>query len=293
MKYSAALAILIAAGLFVDPAAAQTSATPPASGQAQSSGQSQGSGQAQGAGQEQGRGRGQGRGGGFNLPQPQPFESHEGFQQIFDGTTMKNWDGDPRLWKVEDGALVGQSSAENKVTENTFLIYRGGEPKDFELKLEYRINATNSGIQIRSQYLPEGTASGRGNVSHKWVLKGYQADIDFENRFTGQIYEERGRGFLAMRGQFSYVPNGGGPKVLGALQNTDDELKGIIKANDWNQVHIIARGNLITEILNGHVTSVLLDDDTKNRAMSGLLGFQMHVGDPMKVEFKNIWLKEY
>ncbi len=250
----------------------------------------------QGAGQPQGRGegRGRGRGGGLNLPQPLPFENHDGFTQIFDGTSLKGWDGDPRFWRAEGGVIIGQSTPENKLTENTFLIWRGGEPKDFELKLEYQIDSTNSGIQIRSQHLAEGTPSARGGtISHKWVLKGYQCDIDFENRFTGQIYEERGRGFLAMRGQFSYVPEGGGPKVVGVLQTSDDELKGIIKTNDWNQVHIIARGNMITEILNGHTTSVLVDDDTKGRALSGLLGFQMHVGEPMKVQFRNVWLKQY
>ena len=250
----------------------------------------------QGAGQPpqgRGEGRGQGRGGGFNLPQPLAFENHDGFQSIFDGTSLKGWDGDPKFWRAEGGAIVGQSTPENKLTENTFIIWRGGEPKDFELKLEYQINSTNSGIQIRSQHLPQGTPTARGNISHNWVLKGYQCDIDFENRFTGQIYEERGRGFLAMRGQFSYVPEGGGPKVVGALQTTEDELKGIIKTNDWNQVHVIARGNMIAEILNGYTTSVLIDDDTKGRALSGLLGFQMHVGEPMKVQFRNIWLKQY
>lgn len=242
----------------------------------------------------QAAGRGQGRGAPPRSPQPLPFESHEGFTSIFDGTTLKGWDGDPKFWRAEGGAIVGQTTAENKLTENTFVIWRGGEPADFELKLEYRIDATNSGIQVRSLHLPAGTPDGDGAaVNGKWVMKGYQADIDVANRYTGQIYEERGRRFLAMRGQFSYVPEGGGPKVLGALQTTEDELKALVKQNDWNQAHIIARGNMITEILNGHVTSVLVDDDTKGRMLKGLIGFQVHVGEPMKVEFRNIWLKQY
>ena len=245
-------------------------------------------------GQAAGRGApGQAGGrGGPRGPQPLPFDNHEGFTSIFDGTTLKGWDGDPKFWRVEEGAIVGQTTAENKLTENTFVIWRGGEPGDFELKVEYRIDATNSGIQIRSVHVPPG-GEGRGAILGKWVMKGYQADIDAENRYTGQIYEERGRAFLAMRGQFSYVPEGGGAKVVGSLQTTDDELKGIIKNNDWNQAHIIARGNMITEILNGHVTSVLVDDDTKGRMLKGLIGFQIHVGEPMKVEFRNIWLKQY
>jgi hypothetical protein len=227
-------------------------------------------------------------------PQPLPFENHDGFAQIFDGKTLKGWDGDPKFWRVENGAIVGQSTLENKVTENTFIIWRAGEPADFELKLEYRINATNSGIQIRSVRLPAGTEDGGSKIAGNWVMKGYQADIDINNQYTGQIYEERGRRFLAMRGQFSHIPAGGGaPQVVAALQTSADDLKALIKQNDWNQVHLIARGPLITEILNGHVTSVLLDDDVKGRLMKGLIGFQMHVGDPMKVEFRNIWLKNY
>ncbi len=226
-------------------------------------------------------------------PQPLPFEDHEGYESMFDGTSLEGWDGDPKLWRAEGGAIVGQTTPENKIDENTFLIWRGGEPADFELKLEYRINATNSGIQIRSVQLPQGSPDGRGGaIKGKWVLKGYQCDIDYANTYTGQIYEERGRGFLAMRGQMTVVPDGSGPKILGALQTGPDDLKGIIKANDFNQVHIIARGEVIIEILNGHMTSMLVDHDTKNRAMSGLLGFQMHVGEPMKVEFRNIWMKK-
>ena len=231
---------------------------------------------------QQGRG---GRGGGPRGADPLVLDDHRGFQSIFDGTTLEGWDGDPAFWRAESGAIVGQSTDQNQVRQNTFLIWRGGEPADFELKLEFRMNSTNSGVQIRSVRLPAG-----GDIG-KWVMKGYQADIDFANQFTGQIYEERGRGFLAMRGQAVYVPDGGRPMVIGNLQQTADELKGLIKTSGWNQLHLVARGNTIIHILNGAVTSIVVDDDSKNRALSGLLGFQMHVGPPMKVEFRNIWLK--
>jgi Domain of Unknown Function (DUF1080) len=249
----------------------------------------QGRGQAQPPGQ-----RGQGRGAPPARPEPLPFEYHVGYESIFDGQTLKGWDGDSRFWRVENGAIVGQTTPENKLDENTFLIWRGGEPADFELKLEFRINATNSGIQFRSVHLPQGSPDGRGGeLKGKWVMKGYQYDIDFANTFTGQIYEERGRGFLAMRGQMTYVPpDGSTPKILGSLQVGADDLKGVIKINDWNQAEIMARGNRIVQILNGHVVSMVVDDDAKGRAMSGLIGFQMHVGEPMKVEFRNIWLKK-
>jgi hypothetical protein len=232
---------------------------------------------------------GQGARGRGQMPRgadPLALDDHTGFESIFDGTSLKGWDGDPAFWRAEGGAIVGQSTDQNPLKQNTFIIWRGGEPSDFELKVEFRINSTNSGVQIRSVQLPAGPDVG------KWVLKGYQADIDFANQFTGQIYEERGRGFLAMRGQAVYVPDGGRPKVIGNLQQHADELKAIIKTNDWNQVHIVARGNTIIQILNGAVTAIVVDDDSTNRALGGLLGFQMHEGRPMKVEFRHIWLKK-
>jgi hypothetical protein len=124
----------------------------------------------------------------------------------------------------------------------------------------------------------------------KWVLKGYQADIDFANRYTGQLYEERGRQFLAMRGQMTQVLQPEKKKIVANLRG-DEELTALIKANDWNQVHIIARGNVLTHIFNGHLMAQAVDDDAANRAMGGLLGFQLHVGPPMKLELRNIWLK--
>jgi hypothetical protein len=241
--------------------------------------------------QQPDRGQGRGRGQGPRGAEPLVIDDRAGFEPIFDGSTLKGWDGDKAFWRVENGAIIGQSTPENVVRLNTFLIWRGGEPQNFELKVQFRMDSTNSGIQIRSAHLAAGTPIGDAKVENNWVMKGYQADIDFANQYTGQIYEERGRGFLAMRGQAVYVGDGARPKVIGSLQN-GDELKSVIKVNDWNQVHLIARGNTIIQILNGSVTSVLVDDDVKNRALGGLIGFQMHTGPPMKIEFRNVWLKK-
>jgi hypothetical protein len=225
---------------------------------------------------------------------PLNFEDHTGFQPIFDGT-MKNWDGDPAIWKADGNTLVGTTTAENPLKENTFVIWRGGEPADFELKVEYRMSATNSGIQFRSVHLPQGTPTNPSNpnakIAGKWVLKGYQADIDFANQYTGMIYEERGRGFLMQRGQAIEIGPDAVSRQIGNLEMNADELKAMIKPGDWNTVHLIARGNTIMNIVNGHVTAFIVDDDAKGRAMKGLLGFQIHVGPPMKIEFRNIYLK--
>ena len=247
------------------------------------------------AGGQPPQGRGQGRGGGgMRGAQPINFEDRTGFQSIFDGT-MKNWDGDPAIWKAEGNVLVGTTTEANPLKENTFVIWRGGEPADFELKVEYRMSATNSGIQFRSTHLPQGSAPNPtqpdAKIAGKWVLKGYQADIDFANQFTGMIYEERGRGFLMQRGQAINIGPDGVSRQIGSLEMNADELKSLIKVNDWNTVHLIARGNTIMNIVNGHVTAFIVDDDPKGRAMKGLLGFQIHVGPPMKIEFRNVYLK--
>lgn len=244
---------------------------------------------------QQGAGQRGGRGQGASGAQPLNFEDRTGFRSIFDGT-MKNWDGDPSIWKSEGNVLVGTTTAANPLKENTFVIWRGGQLADFELKLEYRMNSTNSGIQFRSVHLPQGTpAPTRDNpdakIAGKWVLKGYQADIDFANQYTGMIYEERGRGLVMHRGEAIQIGIDGVSRRIGSLEMNAEELKTLIKPGDWNTVHLIARGNTIMNIVNGHVTAFIVDDDPKGRAMKGLLGFQIHVGPPMKIEFRNVFLK--
>jgi hypothetical protein len=283
------IAAVALAGAFVMselPGAAQQ---PAAGGQQPAAAPAQGEGRGDG----QGRGRG-GRGG--NATQPLDLEDRTGFQSIFDGT-LKNWDGDPAFWKVENGMLVGETTAANPLKSNTFIIWRGGEPADFELKLDVRMNSTNSGIQIRSQQVEPGSPAGRGGTDKtgNWVLRGYQADIDFDNRYSGMIYEERGRMFLTQNAnprQAVTIAADGSKRVIGNLERTPNELKAFVKPGDWNTVHIIARGNMLVNIVNGQVMTIIIDDDVKNRAMKGLIGLQLHTGPPMKIEFRNIYLKE-
>jgi 3-keto-disaccharide hydrolase len=245
------------------------------------------------AGGQPAQGRGQRGGGGGPSVQPLNPDDRRGFTPIFDGT-MKDWDGDPKLWRADNGMLVGETTEANAIKENSFAIWQGGQPADFELKLDFRMNSTNSGIQFRSERLKPG-AEGRGAVTGNWVLKGYQADIDFANQFTGMIYEERGRGFLTQRDeprQAVHLGPDGSKTVIGHLERKPDELKALVKPGDWNSVHLIARGNTIINIVNGHVMCVIVDDDVKNRASKGLIGFQIHVGPPMKIEFRNIAIKK-
>lgn len=218
------------------------------------------------------------------MPVPLDPNDSTGFRSIFDGTSLEGWDGDPAVWRVENGAIIGESTAERPLERNTFLIWRGGQPRDFELRLRFRMNATNSGIQYRSVEVPE---------VGRWVLRGYQADIDFDNRYTGQLYEERGRGFLALRGQSTWVPPDGRPVVIGSVGDPE-ALKAHIRVNDWNDLHLVARGNVLIHVINGHVMAVAVDDGPPAGAdAGGLIGVQIHTGPPMRIELKDVWLRTH
>ncbi|MCK9617740.1 MAG: DUF1080 domain-containing protein [Lentimicrobiaceae bacterium] len=206
----------------------------------------------------------------------------EGYVRIFDGKTLRNWDGDSNYWKVENGNLVGTVTPATILKRNTFIIWRGGLTADFELKVDYRISeGGNSGINYRSEEIPD----------LPFALKGYQADIDGANRYTGQNYEERGRAFLALRGQKVVLESGKKPILESTIANSDS-LKRYIKKDDWNEVHLIVKGNRMQHFINGVLMSEVTDNDTINRKFKGLLGVQVHVGPPMKIEYRNFRLKQ-
>lgn len=204
-----------------------------------------------------------------------------GFESIFDGTSLRGWEGDPKYWRVEGGALVGEITPETLLKQNSFINWRGGTTKDFELKLQFRVSAQgNSGVNYRSSEIP----------GQAWAMRGYQADLDGPDRYTGNLYEERGRTFMALRGQLVHATEGGRRQVIASLGDLKD-LQAFTKKDDWNEFHIIARGNVLVHLLNGRVMCQVIDDDVKERRMEGLLGVQVHVGPPMKVEYRNIRLK--
>jgi hypothetical protein len=219
---------------------------------------------------------------------PSPAEGDEpGFMPIFDGKSLTGWEGDPTYWRVEGGALVGEITPATVVKSNTFIIWRGGRPKDFELKLDYRITAAgNSGINYRSASVPDPVTAGNA-----FALRGYQFDIDGARRYVGNNYEEKGRLFMAVRGQVTRVVGTRPPVVVGTFG--DDAQLAALATDDWNAVHLIVRGNTLTHMLNGRLMSVTIDDDAVNRPVDGLLGVQVHVGPPMKVEYRNIRLKTW
>jgi Domain of Unknown Function (DUF1080) len=211
-------------------------------------------------------------------------DDNVGFVPIFDGKSLTGWDGDLQFWRVENGEIVGETTAEKVVKQNNFLIWRGGTVRDFELKLEFRINGTNSGIQYRSTELP--------NVG-KWVLKGYQADIDFGGLYAGNIHDERGRGptsggaVLSRRGQVTRIVDGPVFKVVGTIAD-NTLLRGVLNVNNWNRYHIIARGPVLMQFINDQLMAVAIDEDAKNLTPEGVIGFQMHTGPPFKIQYRNV-----
>jgi hypothetical protein len=210
-----------------------------------------------------------------------------GFRPIFDGRTLSGWEGDLRYWRVEAGAIVGEITSATVIQSNTFIIWRGGRPRDFELKLDYRITPVgNSGINYRSASVPDPVTP-----SNMFALCGYQFDLDGAKLFDGNIYEEKGRQFLSIRGQLTRVPPDGPPVVLSTL-GAPTELAALI-TGDWNAVHLIIRGNTLMHLLNGRLMSVAIDDDLARRPIDGVIGLQVHAGPPMKVEYRNIRLKAW
>jgi len=205
----------------------------------------------------------------------------DGFVQMFDGKTLNGWKGDTAYWRVENGEIVGEVTPAKPLKNNTFLIWTGGEPADFEFKAEFKINPEgNSGVQYRSEELKDIPLA----------LKGYQADIDGANTYTGQNYEERGRGFLAMRGQIVELKAGEKPIVTGSL-GSSDSLKALIKPNDWNTIVIIAKGNHMKHYINGVLMSEATDNDSTASKAKGVIGLQVHVMPAMKVEYRNLKIK--
>lgn len=210
-------------------------------------------------------------------------ELDSGYQSLFDGKSLAGWDGLPGYWSVQDGAITGRTTKEQPLKNNTFLVYTNGTVDNFELRLRYRIANGNSGIQYRSKVMDPA----------QYIVGGYQADFEAGKTYSGILYEERGRGILAERGQRTVVRDVNGATKVEVVERIADsaEIQSQIHAEDWNDYVVIANGNHFMHFINGRLTADVVDLDTAKGAKAGVLAFQIHVGPPMIVQFKDVRIK--
>ena len=215
--------------------------------------------------------------------QDKPLEA--GFTGLFDGQSLAGWDGKPEYFSVIQGVIHAETSTAHPLKKNTFLIYTNREFGDFELRYDYKVVGGNSGMQYRSERLPD------------FDLKGYQADFENLNRFSGMFFEENGRMFMGMPGEYVTVKPSTDPKRKCDLQKTvfatkEEIFSHIADPTAWHSMIVIARGNTFVHIIDGRVMSVAVDEDTKNFRKNGLIGLQVHQGPPMTIDLKNVRIRE-
>ena len=242
-----------------------------------------------------------GRGGGlgFTMPEPIDFGEHEGYVSLFDGVSLQGWDGSPKFWRAEGGAIVGESTPQNP-SGNTYIAYRGLEAKDFTLKFEIKVEGTGgSGLQYRSKTgipwlsaIPANVTANVGPVNLNWMMTGPQADFWPSARdWTGQFYSENTpMRIMAWRGQVVEGAGLGTKRLMGTIGDRA-ELNHFVKMNDWNEYTVIARGGVFIHILNGQLMAVMVDDDpASSNNQAGLFGIELEA--VTKVSVRNIWLKK-
>lgn len=209
---------------------------------------------------------------------------HAGEKSLFNGKDLSGWEGNPKLWSVEDGAITGRTadSGDTKIGHNTFLVWKDGSVGDFELTFKYRIEKGNSGVQYRSKLHQPGPSGP--------IVGGYQADFEAGKTYSGILYEERGRGILAQRGQKTEIGADGKPVVTGSVGDSN-EIQAAIKDEQWNDYKIVAKGNHVQHFINGKQSVDVTDQDPKNAPKEGILALQIHAGPAMVVQFKELVLK--
>jgi 3-keto-disaccharide hydrolase len=235
----------------------------------------------------------------FTQPEPLSFSDHEGYVSLFDGVSLKGWDGNPKFWRAEGGAIIGESTVQNP-SGNTYLVYRGMEAKDFTLKFEIKVEGSGgSGFQYRSKTgipwlsnIADNVTANVGPVNLNWMLTGPQADFWPSSRdWTGQFYSENTpMRILAWRGQVVESSGLAGKRLMGNIGDRQ-ALNSWVKMNDWNEYTVIARGGTCIHIVNGQLMAVLVDDDPESsNNQSGLFGIEIEA--TTKVSVRNIWVKK-
>jgi hypothetical protein len=217
-----------------------------------------------------------------------------GWVSLFDGTTLNGWDGRSDVWKVDAGAITGEvAHGPSSVTDTTCIFWKGGDVADFELRAEIKTEGrfVNSGILYRAFVVSPppragGAAPGRSGGNAPYKIAGPQLDFDAAGRYAGQYFDVAIGQLTARRGQV--VERLDNLDVIGAVGD-DDALGRFVKSGDWNQLRIIAQGNTMIHMINGHVMAVLVDRNPATFRPKGLLALQLEGAG--RVRFRNIWLR--
>ncbi len=212
------------------------------------------------------------------LPQAPAAEAEEGFIPMCNGKDLTGWEGKAGWWRVEDGAIMSESTKEKPCTKCNYLMWRAGKPTDFELRCEFRLVGGNSGIQFRSRELPD------------WDTYGYQADMEAGDQWTGCLFHHKFGG-VVMRGEKAVIAKDG-KKEITPLGDSKELLKKV-KKNDWNSYRVFARGNEMILEINGVVMCQAIDHRLDDGVRDGVIALQMHPGPPMKVQFRNLRIKTF
>jgi Domain of Unknown Function (DUF1080) len=236
--------------------------------------------------------------GGFTEPEPMNFNDHRGYVSLFDGASLKGWDGNPKFWRAEGGAIVGESTPENP-SGNTYIAYRDVVAKDFTLKFEMKVEGSGgSGLQYRSKTgipwsrpIPANVTANVGPVNLNWMMTGPQADFWPSRVYTGQFYSENTpMGIMAWRGQVVEGAGLGAKRLMGTIGDRA-ALGSLVKMNDWNEYTVIARGGTFLHIVNGQLMAVMVDDDPdSSNNQAGIFGIEIEA--TTRVSVRNIWLKK-
>ncbi|MGB7344893.1 MAG: DUF1080 domain-containing protein [Pirellulaceae bacterium] len=219
---------------------------------------------------------------------PASAKEGDGFKPLFDGKSMEGWSGNPKFWSIEDGAITGITTPDNVTEGNTFCVFKDEMGGDFELVFDFRIEGHNSGVQYRSFRLEGG--------ADEWRIGGYQADMDAAKQWAGTLYGEKFRGILAKRGEKVALTAGKKEgSVAREVESLGDPAELGKKINDypeWNTFRVVAKGYHFQHYINDTLMIDCTDNDEANRRDKGLIALQLHQGPPMKVQFKNIKIKE-
>ncbi len=200
----------------------------------------------------------------------------DGFESVFNGRDLAGWEGSPAYWGVEDGCLTG--TADGTLKHNRFIVWRGGTVRNFDLRVQVKVSERgNSGLQYRGTERPDLGES---------VVTGYQCDVVAARAdYNGMLYEERGRRILAHTGERVVIDPQGQPWVLGGFPLRE------FKAGEWHEFRVLARGNRHEHWIDGHPTVDVIDLDEKGRSLVGVLAVQVHVGPPMKIQYRDFRLQ--